>query len=439
MRALDSDPMSETYYDVWSRVTKIRAPIGSSANDYVTATTDYNGAGAVTKATDPRGYNTTFLYDTDRQLTKVTDARGKTWIYGNDVAHQVTKIIDPNTRNYAYAYDGTGALTAQADPLVKGVFYYYQTDANTKTADLLITRTVYNQGNNGILKFSYDDVRRLTAVKDGADVLMTSVMYDVGGRVTKQDDGAAWGAGRTLNTYAYDATDALTKVDTGALTKATLGYMIDAASRLSKHTLEYDRIGRVTKHQFGSDNTGNVHRLKWEYRYDDSNAGRITGIASSNDDGLSAGSTAYAYDSHGRLSRVTLRNGSYTDYSYDRGGRPTRLANYHSAYDDGQGVTRRLSTAFDYNYDDNGNITEIVQDFVGAEVVTDYAYDEINRLTREVTCDFMNEYYYDDAGKRTHLVQKTATYRKDGQGRIVSMLTKVSARRKRTGNQGRSG
>jgi YD repeat-containing protein len=78
VRLLESDPMSESYYDVWSRVTKIHAPIGTgqneyaeAANDYVIATTDYNGAGAVTKATDPRGYNTTFLYDVDRQLTKI--------------------------------------------------------------------------------------------------------------------------------------------------------------------------------------------------------------------------------------------------------------------------------------------------------------------------------------------------------------------------------
>ena len=48
-----------------------------------------------------------------------------------------------------------------------------------------------------------------------------------------------------------------------------------AGSRLSKHTLEYDRIGRVTKRQFGSETAENVHRLKWEYRYDDSNAGRL--------------------------------------------------------------------------------------------------------------------------------------------------------------------
>jgi RHS repeat-associated protein len=63
---------------------------------------------------------------------------------------------------------------------------------------------------------------------------------------------------------------------------------------------------------------------------------------------------------------------------------------------------------------------------MGAEVVTDYAYDEINRLTREATCDFMNRYYYDDGGNRTKLVHMNAVYSKDGNGRIVSMLTKAS-------------
>jgi len=99
-----------------------------------------------------------------------------------------------------------------------------------------------------------------------------------------------------------------------------------------------------------------------------SNAGRLTGIASSNDDGLTAVSTPYAYEAHGRLSRATLRNGAYADYLYDRGGRLTRLANYHSVFNDGQGTTRRLTTAFDCTYDANSNITDIVQDFNGAEV-----------------------------------------------------------------------
>ena len=63
---------------------------------------------------------------------------------------------------------------------------------------------------------------------------------------------------------------------------------------------------------------------------------------------------------------------------------------------------------------------------MGAEVVTDYAYDEINRLTREVTCDFMNEYYYDDGGNRTKLVHMNAVYSRDGNGRIDSMTAKAS-------------
>jgi len=58
--------------------------------------------------------------------------------------------------------------------------------------------------------------------------------------------------------------------------------------------------------------------------------------------------------------------------------------------------------------------------------VTDYAYDEINRLTHEATCDFMNQYFYDDGGNRTKLIHMNAVYSKDGNGRIVSMLTKAS-------------
>jgi RHS repeat-associated protein len=39
----------------------------------------------------------------------------------------------------------------------------------------------------------------------------------------------------------------------------------------------------------------------------------------------------------------------------------------------------------------------------------------------------MNRYYYDDGGNRTKLVHMNAVYSKDGNGRIVSMLTKASA------------
>jgi len=97
------------------------------------------------------------------------------------------------------------------------------------------------------------------------------------------------------------------------------------------------------------------------------------------------------------LSRLCLRNGAHTTYAYDRGGRLTRLANAHtSGY---------LGVSFDYEYDANSNITRIAQDFNGVDVAHEYAYDELNRLTREKTCDYDDAYSYDNVGNRTALTR----------------------------------
>jgi hypothetical protein len=50
-------------------------------------------------------------------------------------------------------------------------------------------------------------------------------------------------------------------------------------------------------------------------------------------------------------------------------------------------------------------------------------YDEINRLTREAACDYLNEYYLDDAGNRTKPVRMNAVCQKKGQYRIISKPT----------------
>ena len=45
-------------------------------------------------------------------------------------------------------------------------------------------------------------------------------------------------------------------------------------------------------------------------------------------------------------------------------------------------------------------------------------YGGISRLTREATCGCIKQWYYDDAGNRTQLVQMNAGYSKDGNGRM---------------------
>ncbi|HUT23307.1 MAG TPA: RHS repeat-associated core domain-containing protein [Sumerlaeia bacterium] len=61
--------------------------------------------------------------------------------------------------------------------------------------------------------------------------------------------------------------------------------------------------------------------MRWQYSYDDSNAGRLTAIASSNDDGLSAGETTsqyYQYDHRGNVVAVTDSSGDIQyGYQYD--------------------------------------------------------------------------------------------------------------------------
>ena len=61
--------------------------------------------------------------------------------------------------------------------------------------------------------------------------------------------------------------------DLHRLTREGLGYMVSAGSRLAAHTLAYDKIGRVTAHAFGTDATGDTRQMRWQYAYDDSNAG----------------------------------------------------------------------------------------------------------------------------------------------------------------------
>ena len=252
----------------------------------------------------------TFQYNTDRELTKVADAAGGSWQYDYDLAHTVTKIADPEGSEYSYLYDALGAITKETDPLGNATTFDYQTDYTQSNAELLTKAAVSGlAAAKGEVRLAYDDMRRLTSVAAGDASWLGRYEYDVNGFITKLDEGTLCA---TDSTFAYDA-------DTNALTRGVLGYMVDASSRLSKHALSYDRLGRATDHTFGSDDAGNRRRMRWQYAYDDSNAGRLRAMASSNHDGLSAGSTTTAtYDYNPSGDRVKRVEGAVTKlWSYD--------------------------------------------------------------------------------------------------------------------------
>lgn len=67
---------------------------------------------------------------------------------------------------------------------------------------------------------------------------------------------------------------------------------------------------------------------------------------------------------------------------------------------------------------------------MGAQVVTEYGYDEIKRLTREATCDSMSLFLHDDGGNRTEFMKMDAVYSKDREERIRRDLQKRRPGRK---------
>jgi len=52
------------------------------------------------------------------------------------------------------------------------------------------------------------------------------------------------------------------KDKTNALTQGAPGYRVDASSRLPKHALSCDRLGRARERYFGWDDAGNTHHMR---------------------------------------------------------------------------------------------------------------------------------------------------------------------------------
>ncbi len=139
------------------------------------------------------------------------------------------------------------------------------------------------------------------------------------------------------------------------------------------------------------------------YTYDALN--RVTTIT----DALSQ-DTTFAYDANSNLTSITDANSHATSYTYDALNRVTA-------------VTDALSRATTYTYDAVGNVTQTED---GNGVTNRLVYDTAGRLTgvdlnNDSSLDI--EYAYDDAGRRTSMVDGTGTttYSYDNANRLTSV------------------
>ena len=374
-------------YDTNGNVTSTK--VGSST-DYIEASTTYMSASALASAvTDARGNSVSYTYNSStRQQTKITDAKGNesTYTYGNAAAMlRLASLTSDGTGTVEYGYTSDGKLSS-------------------------ITRddTVYS--------FTYDAWGNVVDTKVGNITLSTNA-YDQYGRL----ESVTYGNGFKTQ-YEYDSLDRTSKICQGDVNDTELAltyefiyngegdlYELRNYKTHRSTFFEYDHAGRCmasTEKSFTGTGaavtyTGILSGYRYEY---DANNNLSKLICRMGNEEEPSWATTYVYDKDNRPTEVLLDNGKKIINTYDAIGRVTSrdlknenttilgttityvpgangsktalVATYQNGTDD----------AYNYAYDENGNIIQIWRGsgtFDSAPEKYSYEYDAANQLVRE--------------------------------------------------------
>ncbi len=413
-------------------------------NDNNTAVTDpktnvtnqiYDPLDRLQQSTDAANGTTQFGYDDQDRLTSVTDANGNTTTYSYDGFDNLTQISSPDTGTATYTYDQANNRTSMTD--ARGVVVNYSYDALNRLTGVTYPATpveniVYQYdgvttGNKGIGRltqitdqsgsthYHYDHRGNLltkTTVIDG-QTLVTSTTYDLANNPIEM----TYPSGLVVN-YTYDSQGRVQDITATRPTENPINIISDTeylafgpvkgmtyGNGLTQ-TLTYDQDYRLSTLTSGSALT-TVLDLSYDY---DAN-GNITTIDHLNEptnnqlfsydvlDRLSGstgdyGSLSYQYDPIGnRLQKSTTENAQINteDYSYNTGSNQLNSVIINPVTD---------NTVSNYQYDNNGNPTQISDTDTATENLTS-TYNAANRLATISKSSLTANYTYNALGQRT--------------------------------------
>jgi RHS repeat-associated protein len=344
----------------------------------------YDADNERTKTQEPNATITETGYDGAGQVTSQTDGNKHTTKYERNLLEQVKEIVDPRERKTTQEYDKAGNLTSITDAAKRTTTRKYNADnrlsevtySDGKTPTVKCEYTSDGQRSKmsdgtGTTSYEYDQLDRLTETKDGHGNVakyeydlgneQTKITYPNGKAVTRAYDNAGrfksvtdwlehtskfgynadslqtsttFPAGTTNeDTYAYDATDAMSEVK-----------MLKAAETLASLVYARNKDGQVTK--------ATTKGLPGEEI------------------------PAFTYDSNSRLSK-----GAGIAYKYDAGNSPTTIGTTTNTYDTASELEKsevsKVTTA-KYSYDELGDRTKYTPTS-GPAVA--YSYDQAGRLT----------------------------------------------------------
>ncbi len=327
-------------------------------NAWYYTTYTYNSYGLVATMTNPRGYRTSYSYDS-YNLYPATITNPKSYTTSNTYDYrtgQVTSHVDENSITSSTSYDGFGRPLTVTLP-----------DPTTGTAT---TATTY----------SYDDTSVPTSVTISSTVNSVSTE-----NVTYYD-----GYGRTVqtNTLAEDAI--YNTVDTwydelGNVEEQTLPYETSSSAygrddTQYSVTSTFDTLNRPLTVTSPTGTTSYDYSL-WENTVTDPNgvdknygydaAGHLLTVEEEN--GTDTYTTTYEYDPLGQLITLTDAQGNERNFDYDSLGRKISEQDLHDP-------TASSFGTWTYTYDKNNNLS--TQTDPKGQVIT-WAYDQLDRVTYE--------------------------------------------------------
>ncbi|WP_081733733.1 RHS repeat-associated core domain-containing protein [Methylomonas sp. 11b] len=347
----------------------------------------YDEAGNLSSQIDANGHSTKYEYDAMNRKTAAIDGNGHRTETKYNLRGEAIAVTNDNGETVKSEYDAVGRLTKVVDPLGFETSFSY--DANGNQTCLIDANAISNVGDPGHQPLNadgcsesrqYDELNRLKQSKD-AQGNITAYSYDLlGNRLTVTD------AENHTTAFHYD--------DLGRLTE-TVDPLIETPTDKTQLSV-YDEAGNLIE---TTDRKGQVSR----HTYDRLN--RLT----QTDHLIDSSQEVYTYDLFGDLIQSQNADVTYT-YTY------TAKHQLKSKTDS------RSSKTLSWAYDPVGNI-DTKTDYQGD--ITDYQYDNANRLVAETNPAYLQvSYHYDGAGRLLDRILSNGAqtrYGWDAAGRLTQL------------------
>ena len=385
----------------------------AAGSDGITYTYTYNEYGLLTSTTVTNSNDNTTLTSsteysdlTSNYVKSETDTDGNTTLYGyNEDTGLLMWIQYPedtgNTRT-TYTYDSKYNLVSTTKHLEDG----REVTVSTEYTSGLQTSITHSNTASKSTTYSmeYYNFDLLKNIKAGNRTLVT---YTYNNLLERELSSLSYGNGATEE-YAYDSQGQLISITYNGDSNKTVTYTYDSLGNVTKEIdtiagveriYKYSEYGQIIRYTEKNISSGNA---KYSVYYVYNTLGQLT--KETHFMGEVSYTYQYTYDSEGKLTKTAVvpNEGSFVSQriDYDSLGRIQKIytkenednpnaVTYQITYEDDSNRVERwyaygglFDNKYDYNYDKNGNITEIYVDTDEGTYEISYEYDTLGQLVR---------------------------------------------------------